>query len=194
MAEVREAARLDPGGGHQTTLAWCLSEAGDLDAAMALYRTELEAHPDRLRVHTWMGMFYLNAGRIEEATREADCAIPPVHGVERFDHALLNALLGRTGPVEELYAAIERHEPGLYVSDSDRAMIAGALGQNELALDLLEKDAREGDRILWLYSRGLFFDSIRDDARFKALLREYRLPDRPLRRPRWRGPGVASAG
>ena len=62
-------------------------------------------------------------------------------------------------------------------------MIYSALGQNGRALDLLEKDLQEGDGILWLFHRSVFFDPIRDDPRFVALLRQYQLPIRPVHRP-----------
>jgi len=56
-------------------------------------------------------------------------------------------------------------------------MIYSALGERARALDLLEQDYREGDAILWLYHRDVFFDPIRDDPRFVELLRNYRLPE-----------------
>jgi adenylate cyclase len=186
MAEFREVARLDPAGGHQGSLAWCMTESGDFATALPMFEAEVAKHPERLEDHTILGMNYLVAGRIEDAIREAAVALPPPTAVERFDHALLNALVGRPEPALELFAAAERHEPGVYVSDSDRAMIAAARGQKQLALDLLEKDYREGDMVFWLYSRGVYFDSIRGDRRFKALARKYRLPNGPLRRPRLR--------
>jgi adenylate cyclase len=181
MAEFREVARLDPGGGHQPTLAWCLTELGGAEAALPLYLGEVESHPDRLYPHTLLGMYYVKVGRTKDALREAEVAIAPANGVERFDHAVLNALVGRPGPAHEIFAAADRHEPGLYISDGDRAMVHASLGEKGPALDLLEKDSREGDMTLWLYYRGVFFDSIRDEPRFKALLRKYRLPTRAPR-------------
>ena len=186
MAEFREVARLDPAGGHQGTLAWCLAESGDFESALPIFEAEVAKHPDRLQEHTLLGINYVIAGRTEDAIREADVDLPPANGVERFDHALLNALVGRPEPARELFAAAERHDANVYISDSDRAMVAAALGEKKLALDLLEKDAREGDMVFWLYSRAVFFDPIRDDRRFKALAKSYRLPNGPLRRPRWR--------
>jgi adenylate cyclase len=184
MAEFREVSRLDPAGGHQDTLAWCMTERGDFDAALPIYEAEVAKHPTRLQEHTLLGLNYVIAGRMKDAIREAEVALPPANAVERYDHALLNALVGRPEPARELFAAADRHEPGVYISDSDRAMIAAALGEKKLALDLLEKDYLDGDRVLWLYARGVYFDSIRDDRRFKALLRKYRLPNGPIRRPR----------
>jgi adenylate cyclase len=186
MAEFREVARLDPSGGHQSTLAWCLTESGDLAHAIPLFEAEVAKHPERLEPHTYLGQTYAIAGRMADAIHEAEVELPPANGVERFDHALLNALVGRPELARELFAAADRHEPGVYISDSDRAMVASALGEKKLALDLLEKDYREGDRVLWLYARAVFFDPIRDDRRFKALLRKYRLPNGPIRRPRLR--------
>jgi len=76
----------------------------------------------------------------------------------------------------------------MYVSLADLAMLHAALGEKERALELLERDTREGDGTLWLYYRGIFFDAIRDDPRFVALLRGLRLPTGGVRRGRSASP------
>ncbi len=73
-------------------------------------------------------------------------------------------------------AEAERGEAKSYTSATHLAMLYATLGERERALDLLEKDFREGDQVLWLWSRGIYFDSIRDDPRFISLLRQYNLP------------------
>ena len=50
------------------------------------------------------------------------------------------------------------------------------LGSKERALALLERDEREGDRTLWNCYQDPFFDPIRGDPRFVALLRQEGLP------------------
>jgi hypothetical protein len=75
---------------------------------------------------------------------------------------------------------IDRIETGhaeTYTSATHLAMLYAALGEKDRALDLLEKDLREGDPVLWMWYRGAYFDSLRDDPRFGALLREYGLPE-----------------
>jgi hypothetical protein len=94
--------------------------------------------------------------------------------------------VGRREEARRLVAELERGEGTSYTSALYLAMMYAALGDRERALDLLETDDREGDRILWLYYRGVFFDSIREDPRFIALVRRLGLPLEVRR-----GPSVA---
>ena len=74
---------------------------------------------------------------------------------------------------------VEKGNLKTYISDADLSMLYSALGEKGKALDLLEKDWREGDRILWLFYQGVFYNPIREEPRFRALLQQYRLPVTP---------------
>jgi adenylate cyclase len=178
------ASRIDPVGPFRSMFAWAELAAGEWDAALRFMEAEVERDPSDLGNHAYLGLFYLEAGRRDDAMREAKLSLPAATDEERFDHALLNALLGRPGPARALLAEAERGEAHGYVSVGDRAMLHAALGDRDRALDELEKEWREEDMMLWLFYRGVWFDAIRDDARFVALLREYGLPEGPPRRGR----------
>jgi len=178
----RRAIRLDPGrDSQQGTLAWAELESGNFDAAFAYAEKARDNHPASVRGHTMLGLFYVAAGRRNDALREADTPLVGASDVEQFDHALLNALIGRPEAARTVAAEVERGEAKSYTSATHLAMLYAALGERSRALDLLEKDFREGDRILWLFHRGVFFDSIREDPRFVALLRQYGLTVRSIR-------------
>jgi len=181
---LRQAVRLDPSGNHEGMLSWAESEAGDPASGIEHMEEHLAEEPDSLGHHTMLGLSYLAAGRRSDALRMADSTLAPADYDERFDHALLNALLGRPAGAREVLAEIARGEAKSYISDTHRAMLLSALGESETALDLLEKEFREGDPLLWLWYRGVFFDPIRDDPRFVELLRKYGVPSRTIRRPR----------
>jgi len=183
--EFRRVARLDPGRrmGHGS-LSWAELESGNYEAAIEVARKQTEADPTSIGNHTGLGLFYFAAGRTADALREADTPLTGADENERFDHALLNALVGRPEAARAVAAEIERGEAKTYCSLVDLASLYAAVGEKAKALDLLEKDFREGDRVLWLLYRGSFFDSIRDDPRFVSLLRQYGLPVNPIRRPR----------
>jgi hypothetical protein len=63
-----------------------------------------------------------------------------------------------------------------YIRMNFIAALYVALGQKERALELLEKDAREGERSLWIDFRRPAFNPIRNDPRFVSLLKQMRLP------------------
>ena len=179
----RRAIRLDPGGHNQRSLAWAEQETGSFEDAIADGKEDVARNPSMSQPHVYLGFTYLAAGRREEAAREAETPLSEANETERFDHALLSAMVGRPEAARAVVAEIEAGKAKTYFSPADLAMIHAVLGEKERALDLLEKDAREGDGILWLYYRSVFFDSLRDDPRFVALLREYQLPILPVHRP-----------
>jgi len=179
---LQQTVRLDPSGHHEGVLSWAEAESGDPEAGIQHMQKHLADDPNSLGNHNMLGFSYLALGRRTDALREADCTLRPANDDERFDHALLNAFLGRPEGAREIIAEVARGEAKSYTSDTHLAMLYGALGEREKALDLLEKEFREGDPVLWLWYRGVFFDPIRDDPRFVELLRKYGLPTRPIRR------------
>ena len=179
----RRAIHLDPGGHNQRSLAWAELETGRVENAIAYGKEDVARDPSKAPPHVYLGFTYLAAGRKEEAAQEAAAPLSSSDEVDRFDHALLNALVGRPEAARTVAAEIETGTAKAYFSAADLAMMYAALGDRERALDFLEKDAREGDGILWLFHRSVIFDSIREDPRFVALLRQYQLPILPLLRP-----------
>jgi adenylate cyclase len=178
----RRAIRLDPGReNQQTTLAYLELESGNYDAAFDYALKARDNLPDSVRRHVMLGFFSLTAGRKADALREAETPLTGASDEDRFDHALLNALVGRPEEARLVIAEVERGEAKSYTSATHLAMLYAALGDGPKALDLLEEDFREGDRILWLFHSATFFDSIREDPRFVALLRQYGLTPRRRR-------------
>jgi adenylate cyclase len=180
----RQALLRDPAAYHTRHLAWVELESGNFDAAIDYLLEEVARDPDNVESHVYLGLFYLYAGRPAEALEQAKTPLKKSKPLVRFDHALLNALLGRPRWAREIIRGVAAGTFAMYVSRTDLAMLHAALGEKATALDLLEKDTDEGDATLWLYYRGVFFDRIRDDPRFIRLLRQLRLPEsHPLRGP-----------
>ena len=178
----RRAILLDPGGHDQMSLARAEVSSGNVGVGIRLAEEAGAHHHESAAGHrAHMGLIYLEAGRRTDALRMADAPADGATDEDRFDLALLNALLGRPDAARVAAAEAERGEARSYTSQAHLAMLYSALGERERALDCLEKDCREGDALLWLYHRATFFDSIRNDPRFVALLRQYRLPIAPSR-------------
>jgi adenylate cyclase len=177
------AIRLDPGAHDRNTVALAELYSGNYDAALSYALEERDQDPASIPNHIMVGMFALAAGRRDLALKEADTPVPPDDDVARFDLALLSALVGRPEAAREVAAEVERGEAKSYTSATHLAMLYGALGEKERALDLLEKDYREGDRILWLFYRGAYFSSLRKEPRFIALVQSFGLPTEPVPGP-----------
>ena len=173
----RRAIVLDPGGYDQMMLAQLEILSGHVATGVRMAEEAGGHHPrDSLAHRSHLGFVYLEAGRLADARRMADTPTEGADESARFDSALLNALVGRPDAARRAAEEVEQGRVTSYTSVAHLAMLYSVLGERERALDLLEKDYREGDAILWLYHRDVFFDPIRDDPRFEALLRRYRLP------------------
>ena len=174
---IRRAILLDPGGHDQMALARAEIFSGNVEAGINLATVSGGHHGhDSVGYRSHLGLSYLDAGLREEARRMADTPSDGGDDSEQFDHALLNALVGRPDAARRMAAAAEKGESKSYTSKCHLAMLYSAIGEREKALDLLEQDVRGDDATLWLYFRGSLFDPIRDDPRFAAVLRQYRLP------------------
>jgi adenylate cyclase len=174
---LRRAILLDPGGFDQMSLALVEILSGNIDAGVRMAEEAGGRHRrDSVAHRSHLGLVYLQAGRRADALRMADAPGDGADDSERFDSALLNALVGRPEAARRVAEEAERGEARSYTSAAHLAMLYAALGERERALDLLEEDHREGDAVLWLYHRGVYFDPLRDDPRFRALLQKYRLP------------------
>jgi adenylate cyclase len=105
----------------------------------------------------------------------------------RTGRAALLALLGRVEETRELLADWEAGRLSEFTSLCSVAMGYAVVGEKEKALALLEREQREGGRGLWSNYQWFQFDSLRDDPRFVALLREMKLPT-TVSRPLWKPP------
>ena len=191
----RRVIQLDPGRGFEGMLGWALVEAGDFDRAFPILLGMFPQGPKTVGEHASLGLMFLQAGRIAEADREARTPVEGATPTEAFDLALVNAMVGRTDPARALLASSGAPSGSAYISPTNRAMLHAALGEKEPALELLETAYRDGDRVLWLYYRGAMFDSLRDEPRFQALLRKYRVPVGTIhRRTERTGPPPGPAG
>ena len=178
----RRAKRLDPVGSARTGVVWVQLDAGQFDTAIASLEEAARRNPTGIEARTALGMAYLVAGRPHDALRVSEGSIEGATDDERFDHALLRAAVGRPEEAHAVLAEWKARTWPSYLSETYVAMLYSRLGERQLALDLLERDSRTGDKILWLWHRSFAFDPIRDDPRYVALLQELGLPTGPPNR------------
>lgn len=153
--------------------------------AIGLAEKLVHDFPTLAASRVYAGECFFQAGDRERAEREADIILKTTPTTQS-DATYLLWLLGRHGEVRTIMQNELARLQGQHVSALRLALVLAGLGDKERALDILEKDVRGGDRALWYGYQAVRFDSIRDDPRFVALLRELRLPlDRPPRPPKY---------
>jgi adenylate cyclase len=186
--EDRAAIELDP----LWPLPWyqllsTLSNSGDLPRAAETARKLIETFGDLPGNRFGLGLVNALMGREAEALT----CIEPLRNSQdlraRSGRATILSILGDPRELRRLMTDWEQGKIKHFVSPIGAAMGYSALGEKGKALDLLEREQREGDRALWSQYQMVEFDPIRDDPRFVAMIRELNLPA-DVSRPRWTPP------
>jgi len=187
-SELETATSLDPLGDYAS--AWrghLLSLLGEYEAACAQANRTLELYPGQRWPHVLLAWYHFREGRREDARQEIAVANGPLSPWLRIHRAILRARLGEPDEARQILTELEAPAGSTYVAPDHLAALLVALGRNDDALVLLEKDCREGERGLSFDYQLDFFDPIRADPRFAALLRSMNLPTSV----KWRTSGAA---
>jgi adenylate cyclase len=184
--QLRAAIELDPlWNSPRYQQVFAHSYSGDALGALSLAEKMKVAPASSASFLSWLAWLSFDAGHQDRALE----LLRPLAGTADLTARSNRAeILARLGQPEELRRLLEEWEAGKsegYVPASSVAADYAFLGERERALDLLEKDFREGDKGLWIIYQAVAFDSLRDEPRFKELLRAMNLPPtltRPLRR------------
>lgn len=158
----------------QLTIVYLHSGAFEPALAMALARRDLNpALPGR---HVIPGVIYASMGRLVEARKEAVLSTGTLTSDNaRWHRALLWARLGEPAEARLLLAEWEQAATSKEVSPAQIAGLHAVLGEKEKALEVLERDQPRGEGDLWIYHHWTAFDSLRDDPRFRAVMRRLNL-------------------
>jgi len=177
-AELRLTMGLDPL--WRLPNSWLVAVyfySGEYDAAIAEAEEGLRRYPDDLYLHIALGHIHLRAGRRADALREAELSTGAVSPLALIDRAVLWARLGRPEDAGRLLDKLKEDSSHRYVNPTWTAQLLAALGETDAALEVLERDAREGSLgSLWFSYQGISFDSLRSVLRFQRLLSELHLP------------------
>ena len=175
--ELLSAVEFDPldyGAVAWLTEVYC--RLGEFDAAIALADQHLVPVTGDHRPHIALGWIYAAAGQWERARAELARSTGPASRWVRLCRATLLSLLGQRDDAAHLLKEWTEDSATTYVAPTWLAGLHAILGDEDRALSLLERDFREGDRLLSSVYGWEFFDSIRDNARFGTLLRTMNLP------------------
>jgi TolB-like protein/DNA-binding winged helix-turn-helix (wHTH) protein/tetratricopeptide (TPR) repeat protein len=175
IASARRSSALDPlSVTDGTTLGIRLYYAGRYPDAVAQLQQTLGNHPGFSIAHWGLGQAYAQMGRLDDAVTSLRMAAEHAGG-SPYMRAWLAATLARAGQRDEagqIRAAIKALAEERYVPPFIFALMAAGFGENDAALEWLERvrDARSG----WVPFLPVEpeFAGLRDDPRFQALQRD----------------------
>ncbi len=177
IAMERRAVELDPlskSGG----LGLALLAARRFDEAIAELRSAVALDPNYADTYYYLGIAYLGKGTFQDAvTTWSKYAELDNEPVGRAFLAFASAKGGdREKAVEEL-ERLKQESSTQHVSGIAFALVHMALGDKEEALNWMEKDVNDLSSWASYYTIYPTFDELRDEPRYKDLLKRLNLPE-----------------
>ena len=177
---IRKAREIDPLSsviGVNITRLYQLQN--NHDAAIENTLKMIELDPGFSASYEFLGLSYLKQGRNAEALASIEKG---VESSNRASVALCNLgyAYGITGKRPEAVAIIKELEEKYARKEANGRHIAGVyagLGENDKAFEWLEKDFRSRNGELINIRWAIPYDSVRDDPRYKDLLKRMNLPE-----------------
>jgi eukaryotic-like serine/threonine-protein kinase len=179
LEQIKRAQELDPLSGIiGNNLAIVYLVKGDANATYATLNKMIEIDPGWWGGHNWLGMAYLEFGRNAEAIKALEKAVE----LNRSHTTLCNlgfALAVNDKPAEakSVLAELEgRYSRGQKIAINVAGVHAG-LGDRERSFEWLEKAYEDRSSILPIIRWNPNFKPLRNDPRFKDLLKRMNLPE-----------------
>jgi len=173
LAMSRRALELDPLGDAGTELGWVLFHARRYDEAIQELRSAIAVHPNKAYARSALAEVLICKGQSGEAIsllKEANVMTNHSPGSVLW-LAVAYAHAGRRKEAVHLIDELKMRQRTTYVPPAAFVYPYLALGDNDQAFDWLERAYREQSNILMFLRVGPFFDPVRNDPRFKDLVR-----------------------
>jgi len=180
ISQIKLARKLDPHFlAHKHNEGWILSNAGHYDEAHQVLGSLIDSNPEYFYGHWMLAFLYASQGKYEEAISPLQTAMDLLGDDIADEIPFLGYLYGRLGRKAEARKLLEQLDElaarGRYVSPVSRAQIYIGLGEKDKAFELLDKGYKTHSSWLPYIKTEFFYDSLRDDPRFKDLLRRMNL-------------------
>ena len=174
IAAEKKALQLDPLSTFlNTDLAFFLYWAHRYEEATTQILKTLELDPNNAFAHSILGWCLIWKGNKAEATAEFQKSTTlddlPWY-VSSLGYAC--AVSGDRAKAEQILHHLDELAKQRYVSPANRAAVYLGLGENENALDWLEKAYEDRDPIFWWINGDQLYDSVRGAPRFEALVQK----------------------
>jgi TolB-like protein/DNA-binding winged helix-turn-helix (wHTH) protein/Tfp pilus assembly protein PilF len=177
--QINKARRLDPLSiSINFSLGWRLYMARQYNRAIDQLRNTLEMDPSYELPHLVVGQAYEQEGQYGLAISELRKAVDLSHGAPLMVSALAHAYAraGNKAEAEKLLAALVLQSKTQYVSPYYLAIVYVGLGENEKAMDWLDKAFADRSNGLVFMKVEPELDNLRSDPRFTALQQRLRFP------------------
>jgi TolB-like protein len=177
---IRHAAELDPlSGAIGNNVAMIYQVENNDEASIKTSLRVIELYPNYGRAYEYLGLSYLRMGRKDDAVATMEKAVE----LSKRQNVILSELgyvYARAGKrkeamslAEELQGKYSRNE----AAGHEVAAIYSGLGEKDKAFEWLEKDFENRDSRLPSFRWEMQFEPLRDDPRFKDLVRRIGLPE-----------------
>jgi serine/threonine protein kinase/Tfp pilus assembly protein PilF len=172
----QRAQELDPLA-HRLDVATTLLRAGRHDEAAQVAARAVEFDPDHDRAHATLGWAHLKKGMANEGVAELERAVSLSPGNTNWLAQLgqAYALVGSADKAREVLRQLEDRAQRTYVSPYHLAFVYTGLGEQEKALDLLERAVDERAGAMYGIKGSFLLAPLRSHPRFRALLKKMNL-------------------
>jgi len=173
IAEIQRAKTLDPVSlPVRFNAGYRYYFARQYDEAIAECHRALELDPTFPALHTVLGFSYAALRQYNDAIREIRAALPDtvVTGIAVLGYVY--ALAGQDAEARSILAQVRERSTHTYVIPLDFSIIYAALGERDEAFRWLRKAFEERDPLLVFINVAAWYDTVRDDPRFAALIRD----------------------
>ncbi len=181
IARMKTSQELDPLSLIiNVAIGWAYYNARRYDEAIEQFSRTLELEPNYPVTHWFLGLVYRKIGRYEMAISEGEKGVSASGGSPLVRAALAQsyAEAGKTNEARQILEDLNEQAKHKYVAPHFFAGIHIGLGENDRAVEYLQKSYEEHCHWLIYLHMDPSLDALRDDARFKELLRRVGLPMR----------------
>lgn len=178
LSRARDEYQKDPLGPTSWIMGYSLHKARRFEDAIERFEVTLQTWPAFPFTMPFLAASYAFADRKEEAIRAARRSLEIAPDNQLF-MAYSAATLARSGEADdarELSTRLRDRRSEGYVDPYNLALAAAGLGDTNEALDELDRLVEEGSTQSWAIPAEPFFDPLRSDPRFNAVLDRLDLP------------------
>lgn len=166
-------------------MAWYQLYEHQYAEAIAQATKTLHIDPDFARARHVLGLAYLYSGAYDKACHAFSTNLTQSHGnaVALAHLARCQAAAHRPSEARAILAGLEQQPISRYASPAEIATVHAALGDTDAALRWLDTACSERAGALIYLNVDPAFDSLRDEARFQAIVARVNLTRPPVRPP-----------